>query len=392
MKFLHLGDLHLGKSVNEISMLPDQKDILAKILGIADSEEVSAVLVSGDIYDRPVPPEEAVRLLDWFMGELAARHIPLLMISGNHDSDERLNFGAALFRPAGVYIAGKYEGALPEVTLADACGPVHFYMLPFVKASLVAHYYPEEDCSTYDAAVRTAIRMAHVDPAARNVLLCHQFVVSGGRAAETAGSETAAVNVGTVEQVDAAAFADFDYTALGHIHSPQKIGRECIRYAGSPLKYSLSEISRPKSAAVVELGAKGELSVQLHPLRPLHEMRHLRGPFARLLETAVREKACGEAEDYMYVTLTDEHPVLEAQPQLAFYYPNIMKLDYDNSHTRAAGADPAAPDPERSFTELLLSFYREMNGGEPGDEELRLLRRAALEAGIKGAEDTEAEL
>lgn len=216
MKFIHLGDLHLGKSVNEFSMIPDQEYILNEITDIARGRAVDAILISGDVYDRAVPGEEAVRLLDDFLSELSSSGIRVLMISGNHDSDERLNFGSRLLKDSGVFIAGKYEGTLQHVVLDDACGAVNFWLLPFVKASLVRHYYPEEDTSTYDAAVRTAIRCgAAVDPNDRNVILAHQFVTGRGTDPVFAGSELVRPEtVGTVEQVG---YDAFDTLSLIHI-------------------------------------------------------------------------------------------------------------------------------------------------------------------------------
>lgn len=382
MKFIHLGDLHLGKSVNEFSMIPDQEYILKEITEMARERTVDAVLISGDVYDRAVPGEEAVRVLDDFLSELSSEGIRVLLISGNHDSDERLNFGSRLFADSGVYIAGKYEGALQHVMLDDAYGPVHFWLLPFVKASLVRHYYPEEDTSTYDAAVRTAIRCgADVDPDERNVILAHQFVTGRETAPVFAGSELARPEtVGTVEQVSYDAFDAFDYVALGHIHSPQRVGRKTCRYSGSPLKYSLSEIGQDKSVPVVTMGEKGDVQVELLPLHPLHDMRHIKGKIDDLLS----KENIVDPDDYMYVTLTDEDTVWEAMARIQKVYPNAMKLDYHNSHTEAIqDFDFSDVTVGRTFEDIIRDFYAIQRGGEPTEEEWEILHEIAEEAGIE---------
>ena len=378
MKFLHLADLHLGKVVNEFPMIRDQEYMLDQIIGIVREKSVDAVLISGDVYDRSIPPEEAVRTLDRFLSRLSKSGVYVLVISGNHDSDERLNYGSALFISQKVYITGVYEGELKEAVLEDAFGKIHFWMLPFVKASRVGHYHPDADTSSYDAAVRAAISCGKIDPKERNVLLAHQFVTGGSKDPETAGSEnTPSEAVGTIEKIDSSAFDQFDYVALGHIHRPQKVGREEVRYAGSLLKYSLSEMDHAKSAVLVTLEEKGKVSIELVPLVPRREMRHIKGPFQELM------KAEYATEDYMYVTLTDEEIVPDAIQKIRTYYPHTMKLDYQNSHTREAmefsfASEDLAVRPE----ELLKDFYRKIAGGEPSEEEWAILLDSAGKAGV----------
>lgn len=382
MKFIHLGDLHLGKSVNDFSMIPDQKYILEEILDIARGREADAVLISGDVYDRAVPGEEAVGLLDDFLSALSSDGIRVLMISGNHDSDERIAFGSRLFKDSGVYIAGKYDGTLQRVEMEDAYGTVNFWLLPFVKASLVRHYYPEEDTSTYDAAVRTAIRCgADVDPEGRNVILAHQFVTGRGAGPVFAGSELVRPEtVGTVEQVGYDAFDAFDYVALGHIHSPQRIGRETCRYSGSPLKYSLHEIGNDKSVPLVTMGEKGDVNIELIPLHPIRDMRHIKGKIDDLLS----KENVVDPDDYMYVTLTDEDTVWEAMARVQQVYPNAMRLDYCNSHTAAVqDFDFSDVTGGRTFEDIIRDFYALQRGGEPTEEEWKILRKTAEEAGIE---------
>ncbi len=380
MKLLHLGDLHIGKSVNDYSMIEDQRYILDQILSIAQEQSVDGVLIAGDVYDKTVPSEEAVRTFDYFLCQLAERQIPAFIISGNHDSDERLHFGSALFETSGIYIVSKYEGILTKRTVEDEYGRVNIYLLPFVKASQVRYFWQEEKIESYDQAVRVVVDHAGVDEEERNILVAHQFVAGRGREPEFGGSENAAVqNVGTVEMVGTDCFAAFDYVALGHIHSPQRVSRDTIRYSGSPLKYSLSEIDNQKSVPMITLGKKGDVDVELIPLQPLHDMRHLRGRMEQILNRENIEFP----DDYIYVTLTDEDSIPDAMATIRQYYPNTMKLDYDNSHTRAAGKiDVSQVTQEKSFHEIISDFYQMMYGCEISEEEWKLMMKIAGEAGV----------
>lgn len=385
MKFIHLGDLHLGKTVNEFRMIDDQAFILEQILQCVKERDVDAVLVAGDVYDKSIPSEEAVRLLDSFLARLAEMGKAVIMISGNHDSDDRLQFGSRLFEARNVYITGRYEGFVPEVVLEDVYGKVHFWMLPFVKASVVAHYHPDEKVDSYDTAIRIALADIPLDKAERNVILSHQFVTGSGNkdAAQDpvmAGSELVRPEmVGTIEKVGSDVYDSFDYAALGHIHSPQSLGRKEVRYSGSPLSYSLSEIGHEKSFPLVTLGAKSQVEIELVPLVPRRRMRHLRGPLAQLLDPA----RITDDQDYIYITLTDEQPIPDAIGRVRTYYPNVMKLDYDNSHTRALQQVTfSGITAGRSYHELIKDFYSLMNGGEPTEEELEILGEAARKAGV----------
>lgn len=380
MKLLHLGDLHIGKSVNDYSMITDQEYILDQILTIAQERSVDGVLIAGDVYDKSVPSEEAVRIFDYFICQLAEQKIPAFIISGNHDSDERLHFGSALFESNGIYIASKYEGMMTRQTLTDEYGRVNIYLLPFVKASQVRHFWKEEKIESYDQAVRIVVENTDINEEERNILVAHQFVAGKGAEPEFGGSENAAVqNVGTVEMVGTDCFTDFDYVALGHIHSPQRVGRDTIRYSGSPLKYSLSEIDNQKSVPIITLGQKGDVDVELIPLHPLHDMRHLQGRMEQILN---RENI-KFPEDYIYVTLTDEYSIPDAMTTIRQYYPNTMKIDYDNSYTRAAGKiDVSQVTQEKSFSEIISDFYQMMYGCEINEEEMKLMLEVAGEAGV----------
>lgn len=380
MKLLHLGDLHIGKSVNDYSMIEDQKYILDQVLDIAQEQSVDGVLIAGDVYDKSVPSEEAVRIFDYFLCQLADRQISTFIISGNHDSDERLHFGSALFETNGIYIASKYEGTLAKQTLTDEYGNVNIYLLPFVKASQVRHFWQDEKIESYDQAVRVVVDHADMDTEERNILVAHQFVAGRGSEPKFGGSENAAVqNVGAVEMVGTDCFTAFDYVALGHIHSPQKVGRDTIRYSGSPLKYSLSEIDNQKSVPIVTLGKKGDVEIELVPLQPLRDMRHLRGRMEQILN----QENIVSQEDYIYVTLTDEYSIPDAMAVIRQSYPNTMKIDYDNSHTRAAGQiDVSQVTQEKSFIEIISDFYQMIYGCEMSEEERKLMMEVAGEAGV----------
>lgn len=380
MKCIHLGDLHIGKSVNNFSMIEDQKYILDQILDLSEKEKIDAVLIAGDVYDRSVPSEEAVRLLDYFFRELAEREIRVYMISGNHDSDERLHFGSSLFEHSGIFISSKYEGQLGHRICQDEFGKLNIYLLPFIKASQVRYYYPEEEINTYEDAVKAVLEHAKIDFSERNILIAHQFVTAKGSETVLGGSESVAVqSVGTVEMISADTFADFDYVALGHIHSPQKVGKETIRYCGSPLKYSLSEIRCAKSVPVITLGEKGDIHIECRELQPKRDMRHIKGKLEQLL----RKENLVTKEDYIYVTLTDEYPIPDVMNVIREYYPNVMKLDYDNAHTREIGEGSLDLKQHRmDFSELIAEFYETMYGCEMSEEEMEYMMKTAKEAGV----------
>ena len=361
MKLIHLSDLHLGKRVNEISMLEDQKFILDRILNIIDDEKPQAVLICGDVYDKSVPSAEAVSLFDEFLFRLSRRELRVFVISGNHDSPERLAFGGRLMEGSGIYISPVYDGTLSPVTLFDSHGPVHFWLLPFIKPAHVRRFMPEEPVDSSTDAVRLALREVDRSGSERNVLLAHQFV-TGGR---TCDSEE--FSVGGADNVDASVFEGFDYVALGHLHGAQNIGSCRVRYCGTPLKYSFSEIEHCKSVSLVEMGEKGELRVDTLPLVPRHDMRRLRGDFARLME--------GPADSsYLYIELTDEENVPEAIGRLRGLYPNIMHLSYDNTRTRSDKMiDCALQVRKKTALELFGELYELQNNRPMSIEQERFM-------------------
>jgi len=363
MKLIHLSDLHLGKRVSEFSMIEDQKYILAQILRCVDEESPDGILIAGDVYDKPMPPVEAVGLLDDFLTELAAREIPVFLIGGNHDSQERLAFGGRLVAERGIHLAPVYSGAVEPITLTDGHGPVRIYMLPFLKPAAVRRFFPEAEITSYTEALSAAVAQMAVDTDVRNVLLTHQFVTGASR------SESEEISVGGTDNVDAAVFAPFDYTALGHLHSPQNCGSARIRYCGTPLKYSFSEVNDEKSVTVIEMHEKGNTQIRTVPLTPLREMRCLRGSYGSLMERSFYENT-PYREDYLRITLTDEEDIPDAAARLRTVYRNLMKLEYDNSRTRAGITIIEAADTERkSPLELFAELYSMQNGREMTGEQ-----------------------
>jgi len=360
MKLLHISDLHLGKRVYEMSMIEDQKAILDQILAFARRADVT--LISGDIYDRPVPPAEAVALLDSFLTRMHAQGSAVALISGNHDSAERIAFGGGLMGKSGVYVSSVYDGTVRRVELADEHGAVHLHLLPFVKPAHVrAALGDEEKIDTYTDAIEAVIAHMDIDKDARNVLLCHQFVTG----AQRSGSEE--VSVGGLDDVSAHVFDAFDYVALGHIHGAQRLCGGRVRYCGAPLCYDFSEAGAQKAALLVELGAKGEMSVEPLPFAPLRAMRTLRAGFD---EVSRPEMASG---DYLEIVLTDEDDVPEAMGRLRALYPNLLHLRYDNARTRAGEMDLIAVRAQRTPQEWMAQLFAQQNGREMDEAQRKLL-------------------
>lgn len=358
---MHLADLHLGKRVNGFSMMEDQEYILNRILEIMEEEQPDGLLIAGDVYDKTIPPAEAVRLMDDFLTAVAAKNVPVFLISGNHDSAERVAFGHQLMQGSGIWISPVYDGTIRHHTLEDRWGEVNIYLVPFLRPSVVRSFFPDAEIGDYTDALGTIIEDLQLDTSERNVVLAHQFVTAAGALPETCDSER--LSVGGLDRVDGSVFSPFDYTALGHLHGPQRVGSETIRYAGSPLKYSFSELHQKKSVTVVELRAKGETEIRQIPLQPRREMIELRGTFEEILEEA-RKK--GEPQtDYYHMILTDETDVVDALSRLREYYPNIMLLDYDNRRTRSQKeVEQLDRVEERTPGELFAALYEQQNGQE----------------------------
>lgn len=372
MKLLHLSDLHLGKRVNEFSMLEDQKYILNQILQIVITEQVNTVLIAGDVYDKSVPSAQAVTLFDDFLTRLEALECTVLLIAGNHDSPERLAFGAHLLQKSRVYLSPVFDGRLTCCTLNDEYGQLDVWLMPFLKPSVVRPFYPEDTMESYQDAAAVVLRSNPPHQGRRSILVAHQFVTG----AKTGGSEE--LSVGGAENIDAALFAAYDYVALGHIHSPQRVGRETVRYCGSPLKYSLSEARGTKSVTLITFNQPGEIDIKLCPLTPLHDLRTIRGTYDEVTARTFYEGTA--TDDYLHITLTDETEVLDAVGKLRSIYPNVMRVDYDNTRTRAGASMPEATvQDEATPMELFCRFF-EWQNEKPLTERQRALLEKEIEA------------
>lgn len=371
MKFIHLSDLHIGKRVNEFSMIEDQKYILEQILHIMREEEPDGVILAGDLYDKPVPPTEAVSVLDAFLTKLADQKTAVFAVSGNHDSAERIAFGAKLMSSRGVYLSPVYSKTVEKIVLNDAHGEVNLYLLPFIKPAVVRRFFEEEEINTYQEAVQTAVAHMEIDREKRNLLVAHQFVTGALRC------ESEEISVGGLDQVDASVFQDFDYVALGHLHSPQHVGRKEVRYCGTPLKYSFSEAGQEKSVTVVELKEKGRVEIWTVPLKPLRDMRTIRGTYMEVTDRSFYQDT--NTDDYIFATLTDEEDIPDGMQKLRTIYPNLMRLEYDNKRTREnrsiEGADAVE---QKSELELFEEFF-ELQNNQPMSEEQRAYVKNMME-------------
>lgn len=376
MKFIHLSDLHLGKRVNEYSMLEDQESILKEIIHIIDAEKPDGVMIAGDVYDKSVPSAEAVQLFDNFLVQLAKRKLEVFVISGNHDSPERMAFGSRIMDAGGIHISPAYQGELVSYSMHDEYGAVDVYLMPFIKPAQVRRFC-EDEITSYTDAVRFVISKLNINAENRNVLVTHQFVTGSVR------SESEEISVGGSDQVDADVFEPFDYVALGHLHSPQNCGSERIRYCGTPLKYSFSEAKDRKSVTVVELAKKGTVSYQTIDLIPQHDLVELRGTYAELtLKSFYEGTTC--QEDYTHITLTDEEDIPDVIGKLRVVYHRLMKLDYDNKRTRTSLEIGGAVDVEsKSPLELFSDFY-ELQNNQPMSPEQSEYMKSLIEKTWEG--------
>lgn len=368
MKLIHLSDLHIGKRVNEYSMLDDQKYILLQILNIIDNEKPDGVIIAGDVYDKSVPSAEAVEVFDDFLTKLAKRNVKTFVISGNHDSPERLSFGSRLMEHSGIYISKVYDGKVEPISISDAYGEMNVYLLPFIKPLHVRLYYPKAEINTYNDALRVAVENMNVDMSKRNVLVTHQFITNS----KTSDSEE--ISVGGTDNVDASVFDCFDYVALGHIHGPQNCGSEKIRYCGTPLKYSFSEVNHKKSVTVVEINKKESLDIRTVELVPLRDMYEIRGKFEEIMQKSFYENTPYQ-ESYMRIILTDEDDIPNALGTLRTVYHKLMKLEYDNTRTRTNNVISAAENVEnKSEFELFYEFFEKQNGQVMSDEQSKFIK------------------
>ena len=367
MKIMHLSDLHIGKKVNEYSMLQDQIYILKEILRIIDNEKVETVIIAGDVYDRSLPPNEALELFDEFLYQLSSRNVNVFVISGNHDSPERISYGGRMMTENKIFLSPVYDGNVKPITLNDDYGEVNFYLLPFVRPADIRRYFPDENIENYTDAVKVAIDNMNVDFSERNILVTHQFVTG----AELSESED--IIVGGTDNVSGEVFDGFDYVALGHIHREQTVGKDNIRYCGTPLKYSFSEAKNIKSVTILDFNDKGNIEYSKIPLTPLRDMREIRGTYYELTLKSSYEGT--NTEDYLHITLTDEEDIPDAIGKLRSIYPNIMKLDYDNLRTRGSGTVDAIENIEsKSPFELFADLFKQQNNQDMSEEQEEIMR------------------
>lgn len=368
MKLFHLSDLHLGKRVYAFSMLPDQRYVLEQVCALAERHQPDGILLSGDLYDKPIPPVEAVQLLDEFLTSMQQMGIAVYAISGNHDSAGRVDFGSRILQQQNLHICGAFDGKLYHVSKEDAFGEIHFYLLPFLKPATVSAFREGGESLTYAEAVKWALETVDIDTTKRNVLLAHQFVTWKGTAEE---SDSETKTLGGVDEMDASLFFDFDYVALGHLHSPQRIGRDTIRYGGSPLKYSFSELRQKKGVTLVEIQEKGNVTTEFLPLEPLHPLREMKGTLDDLLEAA---EEAGGSEDYVRAILTDEGAVYDPVGRLRVYYPNLMTLEMAQRGESQRDLSLEMDQEQLSGPALFAGFFEKQN-----DREMDVAQKALVE-------------
>ena len=370
MKFIHLGDLHIGKRVNDFLMLNDQEYVLEQIINIIKEENIDGVLIAGDVYDKQVPALEAINLFDNFLTLIANMNVKVFIISGNHDSAERLSFAGRLIEKSGVYIAPMFEGNVIKHTVKDEYGNIDIYMMPYVKPIHVKKYYPDSEIDNYNDALKCVMESVEVDENNRNIIIAHQFVTGA------TVCESEELSIGGLENIDASIFDKFDYVALGHIHGAQKVQRDTLRYSGTPLKYSFSEINHKKSVTIVDIkdkkDSKVDISINLKELKPLHDMRKIKGTYDEI--TLKDNYINTDTRDYLHIVLTDEEDIPDAIGKLRAIYPNIMKLEYDNSRTRSNNKIDVINDiEEKSPLELFKELYELQNNQEVSEEQEKYL-------------------
>lgn len=367
MKLMHLSDLHLGKRVNEFSMIEDQKYILKEILKIIDDKSPDGIIIAGDVYDKPIPPAEAVELFDDFLYRLSKRELKVFIISGNHDSPERLAFGNRIMDSRGIYMSPVYNGNITPIDVEDEFGKIHIYMLPFIKPAHVRRFFPEVEISSYTEAMKIVIENMNINKDERNILITHQFVTGASR------TESEEVSVGGSDNIDGAVFSDFDYVALGHIHRAQNCGSKFIRYCGTPLKYSFSESKDEKSITMLDVKEKGSIEISFIPLTPLRDMVEIKGMYNDIMLKSFYENT-SLTDDYIHITLTDEDDIPDVLTKLRVVYKNIMKLDYDNQRTRQSSfITPASQVTGKSPLEHFNTFYEVQNGTSLSTEQSTFL-------------------
>ena len=376
MKLMHLSDLHLGKLVLEQSMIDDQKYILNQIIDIVKKEKVDIVLIAGDVYDKSIPTIEAVNLFSNFLTKLYKLKVLVFVISGNHDSKDRLSFGNELFVYNGIYIEGIFNGNLRCETINDKYGKLNIYMLPFIKPVEIKRFYRDEIIDTYEDAIKCILKHSSINKSERNIIMVHQFVTSLGE--DVIRSDSESISLGGIDNIDVTLFKDFDYVAMGHIHGPQKVGRETVRYSGSPLKYSFSEVNQKKSVCIIEFNSKGDINISKIPLIPIRDMRVIKGPFDKLISKEIINLE--NKNDYLDVILTDDDYIINAIGKLRKFYPNILKLEYENKISSNEILDNIDIDKNNMFPiDLFSEFYKMQNGIELSTKKKKIIEEVIKE-------------
>ena len=382
MRILHLADLHLGKILQEQPLIEDQKYMLEEIIKKVQEENIEIILISGDIYDRSIPQTDAVDMLDYFLNKLIKDlKKQVFMISGNHDSKERLGFGNKIFENDGLYISSKYEGQIKKVELQDEYGKLNIYLLQFIKPVEVKKYF-EDEILSYDETIKKIIEKENIDETQRNIILTHQFVTCIGEEVERTDSET--ISLGGIDNVDISNYDKFDYVAIGHVHRPQRIGRDTARYAGTMLKYSFSEVNHKKTIPIIDFKEKGNINIKLVELTPLRDMREIKGPIEELTKKENYKNT--NTEDYIKAIITNEEPVYDAIGQIRKVYPNVLKLEIQNSKSSVSQNDEKEKELQniknKSEVELFNEFYKFQNYTELNDEQTQVIENIVKE--IKG--------
>lgn len=364
MRFIHLSDFHIGKRINGFSMLQDQKYIFQQILDIIDEESIEAVLISGDIYDRTSPSAEGEAVLDWFLTEIANRKLPTYIISGNHDSQLRLSFGSKFMKKSDIHISPVYDGNINVEKIKDEYGDIYIYLLPYLKLSEIRNVYPEMEADCLSDAIKYSIGKMEIDKGKRNIILSHQFVIDAAESEEQ--------NLGGTDAVDFHVYDDFDYAALGHIHRAYSIGRKEVRYSGSPLKYSLREIFADKSVTIFDMEEKGKIDVKTVALKPVRDIKQIKGSYYEITNRDFYKNI--KTDDYFHVVLTDEEEIFNAIYNLRTIYPNIMRLDYENTRTKNNNEiDALESDKALSPSELFINLYEKQNNQMPDEEKIKII-------------------
>ena len=363
---MHLSDLHIGIRLNDFSLIDDQRYIFEQILDIAKNEQIDTVLIAGDVYDKSAPSEESFALYDWLLTRFHELGINVAVISGNHDSSYRVSFASSMLSDSKIYVSNTYDGTVRSFSVNDEYGVVNVYLLPFVKPVNVRAFFPDDEINSYTDAIRTAISNIGVNYSERNIILSHQYVTGSVRC------DSEQINVGGLDNVDGEVFDGFDYVALGHLHTHQRVnGKDSIRYCGTPLKYSVSEANNQKIVIIGELCEKGNLKLSYIDLKPLHELRVIKGEYDKLTDRSFYTSGEFSQEDYISFVLTDEEDVPDAAALLRSIYPRILSVKYDNTRTRSeVGVIASDSTKEKLPIEYFCELFEAQNGKPMTEEQI----------------------